>query len=350
MSSSAKCMQDMMGIMKNVSEEAPELDRAPIANIFECVTQNVSEEFHKDISFVIMGGKTELQGAVMSNILYPIAELVRNAIEHGIESPSERLKLGKTKAGIVTLNAYIEPGTFVIEVSDDGRGLNPNKILQLARHKGLVQPEQILSEDEIYNLIIEPELLSEKFSTVSEADIGLDFIRSRIESLRGSVCVHSEIDKGVKITLRLPLSFSKMGGLHFCIEDESFLLPADIIKESIHLNHLQIEEITLHDSIHYNDEILPVINLGQYLGMQLEKQDLSEYNLVVVEMNNRMVGLLIDKIYSDTYTVIKHLGRTYHKSSFFIGFSILESGKLALIIDAHNIIKSSMIEHKNKQH
>jgi len=349
MSSSAKCMQDMMDIMINVSEEAPELDRAPIANIFECVTQNVSEEFHKEISFVINGGKTELERSVMPNILYPIAEIVRNSIEHGIESPLERSKLGKTEAGIVTLNAYHEAGTFVIEVSDDGKGLNPDDILLMARDIGLVQPEQILSEEEIYNLILEPEFLIKNSTAVSEQDVGMNFVRRSVESLHGCICINSEINKGVKITLRLPLSFSKIEGLHFCIEDESFILPANIIKESMHLNQLQIDDIMLHDCIHYNDEALPVINLSKYLGTQLEEKNLSEYNLVIVEMNNRIVGLLIEKIYSNTYTVIKHLGQTYHKSSFFMGFSILESGKLALIIDVHNIIKSS-VEYKNTQH
>jgi len=349
MSSSAKCMQDMMDIMINVSEEAPEFDRAPIANIFECVTQNVSEEFQKEISFVINGGKTELEGSVMSNILYPIAELVRNSIEHGIESPLERSKLGKTEAGIVTLNAYHEAGTFVVEVSDDGKGLNPDDILLIARDIGLVQPEQILSEEEIYNLILEPEFLNKNTTAVSEQDVGMNFVRRSIESLHGCVCINSEINKGVKITLRLPLKFSKIEGLHFCIEDESFILPANIIKESIHLNQLQTEEIILNDSICYNDEALHVINLSKYLGTQLEEKGLFEYNLVIVEMNNRVVGLLIKKIYCETYTVIKHLGQTYHKSSFFMGFSILESGKLALIIDVHNIIKSS-IKRKNTWH
>ena len=349
MSASAKCMQDMMDIMINVSEEAPELDRAPIANIFECVTQNVSEDFHKEISFVINGGDTELEGSVMSNLLYPIAELVRNSIEHGIESPLERLKLGKTEAGNVTLKAYHEAGTFIIEVSDDGKGLNPDDILLRARDKGLVQPEQTLSEEEIYNLILEPEFLTENNTAASEQDVGMNFVRHSIESLHGSVCVNSEINKGVKVTFRLPLSFSKIEGLHFCIDDESFILPASIIKESIHLNQLQIDDILLHDCIHYHGETLPVVNLSKYLGSQLEEENLSEYNLVIIEMNNRKVGLLIEKIYSDTYAVIKPLGQTYHKSSFFMGFSILESGKLALMIDVHNIVKSSL-EYKNTHH
>lgn len=317
-----------------MSDAIQSLNRMTLSGVFKNIIAKFQLELDKELEFKILGGETEIDSDVVPKLIGSLEEVLANAIEHG---------LGDSPDGVITLRAYHQAGTVVIEISDDGKGLNTQNILDIANKNGIIGSDRTLSEFEIYNLIFESGFTKQNGEVASfDPNAGLHYVRRCVESLRGSVFINSNKGSGVKVTLRLPLRLSTVEGFHFCLDDESFIIPSNMIDEHVSLTALQIDELKEHDSITFRNKPLPVIHIGEYLGNSYSRQKTSNYNLVVIRADNLKIGLLVDKIYNETHSVIKHLGRTYHESSYFTGFSILESGKLALIIDTHNIIKSRL--------
>jgi len=339
-------MEEMMLTLENMRETALGLRMVPLVNTFSRyhrVIRDTAKQLNKKIRLDIIGGETELDKTVIEKIGDPLMHLIRNSMDHGIELPAERIKAGKSEEGIITLKAFHETGTIVIEVSDDGSGLNPEKLLNIAKERGVVKASQNLNEEEIYNLIFEPGFsTAEAVSNISGRGVGMDVVRRNIESLRGSVVVNSVLGEGIKMIIRLPLTLAIIDGFHVRVSAESFIIPLDMVDECVTLNDEQITESKVHGYIKLRGNVLPLIKMGQYLGIKANNYPSPRLNLIVVKFAGRKIGLLVDELQGEAQAVIKPLGRTFQGVSGFAGFTILGSGQLALILDVPGLVKSAI--------
>lgn len=287
--------EEMTLTLEEMRETALSLRMVPIANTFNRfhrVVRDTSKDLNKKIRLEVIGGETELDKTVIEQIGDPLVHLIRNSMDHGIESPAERLKAGKAEEGVITLKAFHETGTIVIEVSDDGAGLVPEKLLNIAIERGVVKADQSLTDDEIYNLIFEPGFsTAQSVSNISGRGVGMDVVRRNIESLRGSVVVSSVLGEGVTMTIRLPLTLAIIDGFHIRVSDESFIIPLDMMEECVTLNAEQRVELEVHGYINLHDNVLPLIKMGEYLGINSANNQSSRLNLVVVKFAHRKIGL-----------------------------------------------------------
>lgn len=338
-------MEEMTMTLEDMRETALGLRMVPIANTFnrfQRVIRDTSKELNKLIRLEIIGGETELDKTVIDKIGDPLMHLIRNSMDHGIESPAQRVKVGKSDEGAITLKAFHETGTIVIEVSDDGAGLNAEKLFSLAVERGVVAAEQSLTEDEIYNLIFEAGFSTAKeVSNISGRGVGMDVVRRNVESLSGSVVVSSVPGNGTTMTIRLPLTLAIIDGFHIKVSNESFIIPLNMIDECVTLTEVQKTEAQKHDYINLRDEVLPLIHMNDYLGIP-SKSTNQRMNVVVVRFSGKKLGLLVDELEGEAQAVIKPLGRIFQGVRGFAGFTILGSGHLALIMDIPDLVKSAV--------
>lgn len=343
-------VEEMTAALEEMRETGLGLRMVPIGgtfNRFHRVVRDTSKALDKKITLEIYGGETELDKTVVDNIGDPLMHLVRNSMDHGIESPRDRLAVGKPEAGTIKLTAYHETGTIVIEISDDGRGLDPDKILTKARERGLVKPNQNLSENEIYRLIFEPGFsTAETVSDISGRGVGMDVVRRNIEKLRGSVDIESSLGQGTRIIIRLPLTLAIIDGFHVSVVDGSHIIPLDMVVECVTLNDEQRIEAQQHDYICLREEVLPLLNLEAYFNIDKPSATQSvtantRQNLVVVRFANNKAGLLVDTLHGEVQAVIKPLGRVFHGLNGFSGFTILGSGQVAMILDVPGLIQGA---------
>ena len=347
-------IEEMTLALEDMRETALGLRMVPIANTFNRfhrVVRDTSKQLEKQIRLEISGGETELDKTVIDRIGDPLTHLIRNAMDHGVESPHDRLIAGKPEEAVITLSAYHETGTIVIEISDDGRGLNAERIRTIAEQRGLIQADQSLTEKEIYNLIFEPGFSTvEKVSDLSGRGVGMDVVRRNIESLRGNVSLSSLPGQGATVSIRLPLTLAIIDGFHVRVADESFVIPLDMMVECVTLTDSQKAESIQHDYINLRDEVLPLIHLRSYLNLGSQQEvDNKRMNVVVVQFASKKVGLLVDELHGETQAVIKPLGRVFQGVRGFAGFTILGSGNVALIMDIPDLIKSAAQHEQHQQ-
>ncbi|KUM55202.1 chemotaxis protein CheA [Rheinheimera sp. EpRS3] len=332
--------QTMTRLVEEVRESALNLRMVQIGetfNRFQRVVRDVSKELGKDIDLQIDGADTELDKTVIEKISDPLMHLVRNSIDHGIESPALRSQRNKPATGNVKLNAYHESGTIVIEVSDDGGGLNREKILQKARANGLVSAEAELSAHDINQLIFEAGFsTAEAVSNISGRGVGMDVVRRNIEALRGTVEIDSEYTVGTTIRIRLPLTLAIIDGFMMKVGDAFYVVPLDIVEECIELN---ANHSVGHDGrsyINLRGEVLPFIRLGDYFcqsGSNAKRE-----NIVVIKYGSLKAGFVVDELMGEFQTVIKPLGPLFERVPGISGSTILGSGEVALILDASSLI------------
>ena len=343
-------MGEMTVTLEEMRGTALGLRMVPIANTFNRfhrVIRDTSKELNKKIRLETFGGDTELDKTVIEKIGDPLMHLIRNSMDHGIESAAERVKAGKSEEGVITLRAYHETGTIVIEVSDDGGGLNPEKLLSIAKQRGVVKGDESLSEHEICNLIFEPGFsTAESVSNISGRGVGMDVVRRNIESLRGSVVLDSVLGKGVTMTIRLPLTLAIIDGFHVRVSDESFIIPLDMMEECVTLTESQKQEASIHNYINLRDQVLPLIQMNDYFGLSHKEKATTHINVVVVKFAGKKFGLLVDELHGEAQAVIKPLGRVFQGVRGFAGFTILGSGQLALIMDIPDLVKS-LVENRD---
>ncbi len=346
-------MEEMMVTLEEMRESALGLRMVPIANTFNRfnrVVRDISKDLNKKVRLKITGGDTELDKTVIERIGDPLTHLIRNSLDHGIELPVERVNAGKLEEGEIHLKAYHETGTIVIEVNDDGKGLDADKLFSIAKDRGLVKEGQVMDKKEIYNLIFEPGFSTAKsVSNISGRGVGMDVVRRNIESLRGSVLVDSELGKGLTMTIRLPLTLAIIDGFHVRVSDESFVIPLDMMEECVTLTEKQKQEAKLHNYINLRDEVLPLIRMDDYLGIHTNNTKPSRMNMVVVKFAEKKLGLLVDELHGEAQAVIKPLGRVFHGVRGFAGFTILGSGQLALIMDIPDLVKSAAQRERDEQ-
>ena len=318
------------GLIQEVRDSALQLRMVKIGatfNRFQRVVHDVSREIGKDIALVIHGEDTELDKTVVEKIADPLTHLVRNSMDHGIEPASVRLERGKPSRGTVTLNAYHDSGSIVIEVSDDGGGLPREKILAKAIERGLVEAGKSLSDAEIYGMIFEPGFsTAEQVTNLSGRGVGMDVVKRNITALRGTVSIASRPAEGTTVTVRLPLTLAIINGFQVSVGNSVFVLPLDAIEECV-----EFRSETGHDYAELRGQVLPFIRLRKLFSVGGEPN--ARQSIVVVKHGPQRFGLVVDKLLGEAQTVIKPLARLFSKLHGISGSSILGTGDVALILD-----------------
>lgn len=331
-------------LVEDIRDQTLTLRMIPISdtfNRFKRVVRDYSEELQKNIRLDISGAETELDKTVVEKIGDPLMHLVRNAIDHGMEAPSLRKQLGKPEQGVLSLNAYHESGSIVIEVADDGKGLNSRNILAQAREKGIVSAEHNLTEAEIFNLIFAPGFsTAQEVTKISGRGVGMDVVKRNIEALRGTIELESSEGRGTRVRIRLPLTLAIIDGFLVGVGESRYVIPLDMVLECIELDDEERAEDRLQSYINLRDEVLPYLRLSELFTDEhaVGKRE----NIVVVEYANQKIGVVVDELLGEIQTVIKPLGKILQKLSGVSGATILGNGNVALILDVPNLIQRTV--------
>ena len=323
-------------LVESIRDSALQLRMVQIGetfNRFHRVARDVSKELGKDIELVINGAETELDKSVVEKIGDPLMHLVRNAMDHGIEPAAVRAAKGKPVKGRVELNAFHDSGSIVIEVVDDGGGLNKDRIEAKALEKGLIQPGQQLSDQEIVSLIFEAGFSTvEKVTNLSGRGVGMDVVRKNITALRGSVDVQTEIDAGSRFTIRLPLTLAIIDGFLTGVGRASYVIPLDMVVECIELANASVDR----DYLNLRGEVLPFVRLRELFEVPGNRPP--RENVVVVQYAGQKAGIVVDQLLGEFQTVIKPLGTLFRNMRGIGGSTILGSGEVALILDVQALV------------
>lgn len=313
-------------------------------NRFQRVVHDVSKELGKDIALVISGAETELDKTVVEKIADPLTHLVRNSMDHGIEPAELRIARGKSAQGTLKLNAYHDAGSIVIEVIDDGGGLDKDKILSKAVERGLVAEGASLTDKEIYNLIFEPGFsTADAVSNLSGRGVGMDVVRRNIQALRGTVELDSMAGWGSTVRIRLPLTLAIIDGFMVGVGNAAYVIPLDMVVECVELNAWTNKESD-GQYLNLRGEVLPYRRLCDHFAQESAK--VQRENVVVVRYGEHKAGLVVDKLMGEFQTVIKPLGKLFKGEKSIGGFTILGSGEVALIVDIPGML--GQIEHERE--
>ena len=310
-------------------------------NRFPRLVHDLSQKLGKQVELRLSGEHTELDKTVLEKIGDPLVHLVRNSMDHGIETPERRRAAGKPETGILHLNAYHQGGNIVIEISDDGAGFNHEKILAKARERGLVGPGEEPGEEDISDLIFQPGFsTADEVSDVSGRGVGMDVVRRNIKDLGGSVEVRSRQGEGTTFTIRLPLTLAILDGQLVQVGDAIYIIPLVSIVESLQIDRRRVSSVAGQADVYkLRDEYIPVINLHDVFDVPRRSGDFAESLLVVVEGSNGRIGLVIDDLLGQQQVVIKSLESNFRPVEGLSGATILGDGTVALIIDVAGLIE-----------
>ncbi|TDV62501.1 chemotaxis protein CheA [Pseudomonas sp. LP_7_YM] len=337
------------GLVEQLLDGALAMRMVPIGdtfNRFQRVVRDVSGELGKDIELLISGADTELDKALVERIGDPLMHLLRNAMDHGIESPDVRLAAGKPARGTLRLNAFHDSGSIVLELLDDGAGLNRERILAKARERGLVGATDP-SDRDLLNLIFEPGFsTAEAVTNLSGRGVGMDVVKRNITSLRGTIDLYSEPGQGTTVRIRLPLTLAMINGLLVEVAGGGFVVPLDVVHECIELPPGQRDILHQRGHIDLRGEVLPLVFLREQLA--LEGSVARRENVVVVKAQGQTAGLVVDHLMGEHQTVIKPLGPLFGSLRGISGSSILGNGSVALILDIPALLKT-LIEQDNQR-
>ncbi len=307
-----------------------------VFNRFPRVVRDVSRELGKDIELKLSGAETELDKSMVERLGDPLMHLLRNAMDHGLETSEERIACGKPARGSVSLAARHESGSIVIEVRDDGRGLDRARILQKAIERGLVQESQSLEDGEVYQLILQPGFsTAETVTNLSGRGVGMDVVKSAIEALRGTIGIHSRPGEGTVMRLTLPLTLAIIDGFLVDVGGAQFVLPLEMVVECIELPAGDGAEG--RDYLDLRGQVLPFLRLRDLF--EVPQPAPRRQNVVVVQYGGRQAGLTVDSLMGECQTVIKPLGVLFERLRGISGSTILASGEVGLILDVPQLIQ-----------
>ncbi|MDX8127545.1 chemotaxis protein CheA [Methylomonas sp. OY6] len=345
LSDAGDVVASMNALVSSIRDTALELRMVQIGETFsrfKRVVRDVSKELNKDIELYISGGETELDKTVVEKINDPLTHLIRNALDHAIESPAQRLAAGKPAQGTVQLNAYHESGHIVIQIADDGAGLNSEKILNKALANGLIKPDHDLSQQDIHNLIFAAGLSTKDQATnLSGRGVGMDVVKKNIEALRGSVEIDSVEGEGTTISIRLPLTLAIIDGFMVGTGQDRYIIPLSMVDECIEMNANECEIDELQHYINLRGQVLPYLRLADYFRNGSHDTTRKRESVVVVKFGQSKAGFVVDELHGEHQTVIKPLGRVFEKLKGITGATVLGDGNVALILDVQGLIDSA---------
>jgi len=330
---------------RELQESVMQIRMLPISfafNRFPRIVHDLSRKLGKKVELKLSGEGTELDKTVLEKISDPLVHLVRNALDHGLEIPDRRLAAGKQETGTLELAAFHEGGNIIIEVRDDGAGLNKTKILQKARERGLVAADQELTDEQIDNLIFMPGFsTADQISDVSGRGVGMDVVRRNINDLGGHVQISSKEGLGSTIRIRLPLTLAILDGQLVRVGKEVYIISLLAIVETIQVPRERVNKLVGRTEVfRLREEYLPVVKLCDQFGVEPDSRSAEDGLLVVVEADGKRAGVLVDDLLAQQQVVIKSLESNFKSVSGIAGATILGDGTVALIIDVPGLIRS----------
>jgi two-component system chemotaxis sensor kinase CheA len=306
-------------------------------NRFPRMVRDLSQELNKRIRLEIYGADTELDKTVIDAMGDPLMHLIRNAIDHGIETPEERVKVDKPEEGVVKLLAYHEGNNIYIEVEDDGAGINLEKVKKKAIERGIISEENLgrVQEEDLYEILFLPGFsTAEKTTDVSGRGVGMDVVKKRVEELNGSIRVESSPGKGTKVIIRLPLTLAIIQSLLVKVLDEVYAIPLSNVEEIIGLEEASIKTIKNREVIYSRGRVIPLYRLADVLNLRVD----APCNFAVIaRTGGKQVGIGVDGLLGEEEIVIKSLDRVVNQNRSFVGATILGNGKVALILDVNTL-------------
>ena len=342
--------QNLGRIAGELQEGVMKIRMVPINQIFSRfprVVRDLCKDLNKKVNLVIEGEDTELDKSVVEDLLDPIMHCVRNSLDHGIENPSDRLKNGKNDEGTLLLKASNEGNMIVIDIVDDGRGIDVNKVKNKAIERGIIHPNKVLSDQEAYQLIFEPGFsTADKISSVSGRGVGLDVVRTQIEKLKGSVVVTSEPNKGTKFSIRLPLTLAIIQGLLVRVGKEIYSIPIASVIESHRVKQGEIRTIDNYEVLNVRDEVISILRLNRLFGIKTESNEDVSF-VVIVGSADKKIGVMVDALIGEEDVVIKPLHDQYTITPGIAGASILGDGSVSLIIDVSQLLDLGVKQELN---
>ncbi len=331
---------------RELQESVMRIRMMPISFAFNRIPRMVHDlcnKLGKKVDLRMSGEGTELDKTVLEKIVDPLVHLIRNAVDHGVEDPETRKSQGKEEVGVVHLHAYHKGGNIVIEIKDDGAGINAQKVLEKARQNGLIGAEEVPPADVIYDFIFHAGFsTAQEVSDVSGRGVGMDVVRKNIKALGGQVEVQSSEGVGTTFSIRLPLTLAILDGQLIRVGDSTFILPLISIIESLQIKTKFMKSLAGKALVYkLRDDYIPIIRLHSTMGIEPDSLELENGLLVVVEGDGQKAGLVVDDLLSQQQVVIKSLESNYKRVEGFSGATILGDGTVALILDIPGLIKYS---------
>jgi len=348
-------MSHLGKITRSLQELSMSMRMVPIQGVFQKMARlvrDLSRKALKQIELTTAGGETELDRNVVEAIGDPLVHMVRNAVDHGIESPEDRQRAGKDPTGRIHLKSWHQAGNVVIQISDDGRGLNKEKILRKAIAAGLVQEGAQLSDPEIFQLIFHPGLsTAEKVTDISGRGVGMDVVKRNIEALRGRIEIESTEGRGSAFTIRLPLTLAVIDALVVQVGPQHYLLPITSIEKSLRPTPEQLSSVQGRGEMcMVRGQLLPLFRLHRLFGVTPLSEDPTQGLVVIVQDNQRRCGLLVDRLLGQQQVVIKSLGDLVGKVQGVSGGAILGDGNVSMILDVPGLIDLSQDQVASHSH
>jgi two-component system chemotaxis sensor kinase CheA len=330
-------------IVRELQELSMSMRMVPVQGVFQKMARlarDVSRKAGKQVDFVTTGEETELDRTVVDKIADPLVHMVRNSIDHGIEPGEARAKTGKPSVGHVELRAFHQAGNIVIEIEDDGKGLDKERILQKAIDNGVVDASQDLCDEDIFKLVFHPGLsTAEKVTSVSGRGVGMDVVKKNIEALRGKIDISSIAGKGTTFTIRLPLTLAVIDGQVVRIGAERYIIPINSIVRSLRPTRQQISSVQNRgEMILERNELIPLVRLYRLFGAVPTTEDATEALVVVVEEDGKKCCLLVDDLLAQQQVVIKSLGEALGRVRGVSGGAIMGDGRVTLILDIPGLV------------
>lgn len=342
--------QNLGRIAGELQEGVMKIRMVPISQIFSRfprVVRDLSRDLDKKINLVIEGEETELDKSVIEDLLDPIMHCVRNSLDHGIETPAERIALGKDEEGILLLKASNEGNMIVIDIIDDGKGIDVARVREKAIERGLIHTNKIISDQEAFQLIFEAGFsTANKITNVSGRGVGLDVVKNQIEKLNGTVIVTSEKNKGTKFSIRLPLTLAIIQGLLVRVGKEVYSIPIVSVIESHRVKANDIDTIDNYEVFNVREEVISVLRLSRLFGIKNTEE--AEYRfIVIVGTADKKIGIMVDSLIGEEDVVIKPLRDQFTTSPGVAGASILGDGSVSLIIDVSQLLELGVKQELN---
>lgn len=350
-----KSVRDLMETTAQIDFVTSEIQSAvmrmrmvPVAKLYQKaprIVRDLSKEFGKKIRLVVKGEETEIDRGIIEELNDPLVHMIRNSCDHGISTPQERINEGKPEEGTITLDAEQEGNAIVLRISDDGRGLDPEKLKEKAISKEIITEEQaqLMSKREALQLIFMPGFsTAAKVTSVSGRGVGMDVVRTNIQNLKGMIEIESEVGKGTTFVLKLPLTLAIIQGLLVRISNETYAIPLNSVVEVVSVDLKSIYSVNKMEVIRLRDDVYPLIRLDRVLSINGKDKNLENRYVVVVGMGHQRVGFVVDELMGQQEIVIKSLGEYLGHVSGIAGSTILGDGRVIMIIDVAELIQFSI--------
>ena len=349
-------------ITSELQDDVMKTRMQPIGNIFNKfsrVVRDLSRQLGKKIDLIVSGAETELDKSLIESVKDPLTHIIRNCVDHGIELPSDRAAVGKSESGTINIKAYHEGGQVIIEIIDDGKGLSRTRIGEKAVEKGLLSADELanLADQEVLNLIFSPGFsTASKVSNISGRGVGMDVVKTNVEQIGGFVDLDSTEGHGTSITIKIPLTLAIVPAIIICCSGERFAIPQVKVVELIRADdpetnakNIAIELLQGAPVIRLRGDLIPLVDLSQSLGIDQNGHQRSESNIVILNSDGRLFGLVVDSIEDSADIVVKPLASFLKKISMYSGATILGDGSVILILDVMGVAGSIQVQNGRNQ-